>query len=449
MELGPFTGTYLTDPAATWRKLLDAPEEVHYDGDLGMWLIAKHADVRRAFADTETFQNALTLAPVYQVSPEAMSVIMQIDAPPTTAAADAPVHTRTRRALRATFANTAGRVDDQYGPIVRRRVEELVTSLADRAGEIVDLIPTIATELPLLVVMDILGVPEADVPRIRNWADGQIALVWGRPDPAEQLRLARGLRDFWHYCRQLVAERVDDAMHGADFIRKVLRFRAGDDAVLTEAEVASLAFNLLVAGHETTAGLLAHGLEYALSAPERWRRLVADPGYAPAFVEETLRFGPAIDGWLRVTGRPVTIGGQTIPAGARCLLLIGAANRDAAAFHDPDRFDPHRTDTKDQLSFGYGPHFCIGAALARLEARVALTRLAATLPGLRLASGHRTSYKPNAAFRAHRTLPVLVQAAGIREPGAVAGPAPAIAATAPAVVEAEQGREEGPVARAA
>ena len=430
MQLRPFTGTYLIDPSVIWRKLLDGPDRVHYAEDLDMWLIAKHADVKRALADTRTFQNALTLAPVYQVCPEALSIIMRIDAPPTTAAADAPVHTRTRRALRATFANTTTRVADQYGPTVTRRVDELVDRLAARHGETVDLVPTLAAELPLLVVMDILGVPEHDVPRIRGWADGQIALVWGNPEPAEQVRLAQQLLDFWHYCQNLVAERAhgvhtdgvhtdrartdraDDPRHGTDFIRQVLRFRNGDDTVLTEAEVASLAFNLLVAGHETTAGLLAHALDYALTVPERWRRLVTDPGQVPGFVSETLRFGPAIDGWLRLTSRPVTIGETTIPAGARCLLLIGAANRDPAAFTDPHRFDPHRTDGADQLSFGYGPHFCIGAALARLEAQTALTRLAAALPGLRLAPGHRTSYKPNAAFRAHRTLPVVVEAPG-------------------------------------
>ena len=408
MELSPFAGTYLTDPAAVWRDLLDRPESVHYADDLGMWLITRHADVRQAFGDPDSFGNALTLAPVYEMCPEALSVVMRLDVPATTAAADSPVHTRTRRALRATFANTAIRVADQYGGIVRRRVDELVSGIAGRRGEVVDLIPEFAAVLPLLVVVDILGVPERDVPRIRSWADGQIALIWGEPSPAEQVRLAQGLLDFWHYCQDLVARRIDDGWPGDDFISKTLRYRDGDDDVLTPAEVASMAFNLLVAGHETTAGLLAHGLDQALSVPGRWRRIAEDPHSVPACLEETLRFGPAIDGWLRVTQRAVTIGGVTIPAGARCLLLIGAANRDPAVFAHPDRFDPHRIDGKDHLSFGYGPHFCIGAALARLEARIALVRLSETIPGLRLAPGHVSSYKPNVAFRAHHVLSAVV-----------------------------------------
>src|SRR5262245_38373899 len=189
MRLNPFEGAYLTNPAVVWRGLLEQPERVQFAEDINLWLISSHADVKQALGDNEAFSNALTLMPVYEVSPEALAIVMKIDAPPTTAAADAPTHTRTRRALRATFANTATRVNEQYGPIVRRRVDELVSRLAVRRGEVVDLVSDFAAELPLLVVMDILGVPQRDVPRIKGWADGQIALVWGRPDPDEQVRL--------------------------------------------------------------------------------------------------------------------------------------------------------------------------------------------------------------------------------------------------------------------
>ncbi|MEU7972396.1 cytochrome P450 [Micromonospora sp. NPDC049089] len=408
MRLNPFTGVYLADPASMWRRILDDPAGVHYAEDLGLWLISRHADVRRALADATTFANALTLAPVYEVCPPALNVIMQIDAPPTTAAADPPTHPRTRRALRATFANTAERVEAEYGAIIRRRVDQLVSRLAARQGDQVDLIPEFATELPLLVVLDILGVPDADIGRIRSWADGQIALIWGQPDPAEQVRLAQDLLEFWHYCEDLVRQRVDSGHRGEDFISRALDYRDDDDSVLTVPEVASLAFNLLVAGHETTAGLLAHALDQALSAPQRWSAITADPGLVPAFVGETLRFAPAIDGWLRVTTRDVTVGTVTIPAGERCLLLIGAANRDPAAFHDPDRFDPHRADVGNHLSFGHGPHFCIGAGLARLEAIIALSRLAEAIPELRLSPEQHRSYKHNVAFRAHRTLLAII-----------------------------------------
>ncbi|WP_176737224.1 cytochrome P450 [Micromonospora citrea] len=411
MRLDPFAGAYLSDPAHVWRRLLDESGGVRHDDELGLWLITRHADVRRALGDVATFGNALTLAPVYDVCPEAMGIVARIDAPPTTAAADPPVHPRTRRALRATFANTPERVEHRYGAIVRRRVDELVSRLVARAGGRADLVAEFTTELPLLVVLDILGVPAEDVGRVRAWADGQIALIWGRPEPAEQVRLARGLLEFWRYCQDLVAARLDGGRYGDDYVGQLLAHRDGDDEVLTVAEVSSIVFNLLVAGHETTAGLLAHALDQALSCPDRWREIGADPQCVPAFLTETLRFAPAIDGWLRVTRRPVTLGGVTVPAGARCLLLIGAANRDPAVFARPEQFDPRRPDADGHVSFGHGPHFCIGAALARLEAQVALTRLAEAIPGLRLAAGHRRSYKANVAFRAHRSLPVVVDVA--------------------------------------
>jgi cytochrome P450 len=421
VRLEPFTGAYLTGPAHTWRRLLDSPERVHYAEDLNLWLIVHHADVRNALSDAATFTNSLTLAPVYDMCPEAWEIVAKIDAPPTTAAADHPTHPRTRAALRDAFANTAARAREWYGPYVDRRVNDLVDRIAARPGDTIDLAADLAAPLPLQVIADILAVPEQDIPQIKQWSDGQIALVWGNPDPEEQVRLAQGLLDFWRYCQLLVSSvhrdggwRPGGVTDGADdFISRVLRWRRGDDDRLTLDEAASLAFNLLVAGHETTSGLVNHCLDHVLTAPTRWEVIAHYPEVAAQYVEETLRFGPPIDGWLRATSRPVTIGDTTIPAGARCLLLLGAAGHDPAVYPDPDRFDPDRFGReRDQgvghLAFGHGPHFCIGAALARLEAQTALTRLAEQLPGLRLADGYQRTFRPNVAFRAHTTLPAVV-----------------------------------------
>jgi cytochrome P450 len=407
MVLNPYAVAYCTDPATVWQDLLDHPAGVRFAEDLDLWVITRHRLVRHALADTQTFSNALTLTPVYPMCPEAAEIVTRIDAPPTTAAADAPTHTRTRAALRATFATTGPRTVARYGPIVRRRVDQLVTALTGRRGQTVDLVAELTTVLPLLVIADILGVPGHDIPRIKGWADGQIALVWGNPPPAEQVRLANGLLDFWRYCQQHVHSQAAEGACGDDFVSTALRYRDGRDDVLTLNEVASLAFNLLVAGHETTAGLLAHAIDQALSTPGTWQHL-AYSEFAGRFVEEMLRMRPPIDGWLRVTTRTTVLGGIEILAGARCLLLIGAANRDPHAFATPRTFAPHRADAGNHLAFGYGPHFCIGAALARLEARIALSRLATELPGLRLAPDHRRMYLPNVAFRAHSDLPVAV-----------------------------------------
>lgn len=371
-----------------------------YAADFGLWVIGRHGDVLRALTDTgdetSAYSNALTLFPVYQPCDEALAILGRLDVPATTAGADNPTHARTVRALRATFPNTAAKVADQYSEIVNTRVGQLTEYVRSRTRDMrtVDLAADFANLLPLWVICDLLGVTSADdIDRIQRWADGQIALVWGQPDDAEQVRLAQGLLDFWQWTQAHIARREDERLAGrpgGDWVGAILRWRDvnGGDTALTLAEVASLAFNLLVAGHETTAGLIAHSLDSALSEPGRWRQLAGNPDAIADHVERTLRCRPPIDGWLRLAKRDIHLDGATIPAGARVLLLLGAANREDGKL----------------LSFGEGSHYCVGAALARLEAERALTALTARLPGLKMAPQWRREYESNVAFRHHRNL---------------------------------------------
>jgi cytochrome P450 len=374
-----------------------------YADDYRLWVVHRHADVLRALTDTgdedSAYSNALTLIPVGDICEDAGKILAKLKVPATTAGADNPDHARTVRALRATFPNTATKVADQYGDVVDRRVDQLTEYVRSRTRDMhtVDLAADFANLLPLWVICDLLGVSSVDMDRIKAWADGQIALVWGQPDDAEQVRLAQGLLDFWTWTQAHIARREDERLAGrpgGDWVGAVLRWRDvnGGDTALTMAEVASLAFNLLVAGHETTAGLIAHCLDSALSDSVRWRALGADPTLVPEHVERTLRCRPPIDGWLRLAKRDIHLDGATIPAGARVLCLLGAANREDA----------------ELLSFGHGAHYCVGAALARLEAERALTALTARVPGLRLAPNWRRAYEPNVAFRHHANLLAVV-----------------------------------------
>lgn len=272
MRLDPFAGAYLTDPAQVWRRLLDEPEGVRHDPDLGLWLITRHADVRRALGDAEAFGNALTLAPIYDVCPEAMEFIARIDAPPTTAAADprrtpdppGPAgdlrqHRRTRRTPVRRDRRAPGRRTGVPARRPRRRAGGPRRRVHHRTA------PAGPARHPRRTG----GGRRAG----QGLGDGQIALLWGQPDPAEQVRLARDLWEFWRYCERLVGARLGGARYGEDYVSQLLAYRDGDDEVLTVAEVSSIVFNLMVAGHETTAGLLAHALDQALSGPGRWRSL--------------------------------------------------------------------------------------------------------------------------------------------------------------------------------
>ncbi len=384
-------------PQSLYDRLAASGRPALYADDIGLCVIYRHGDVLRALTDTgddsSAYSNALTLAPVYQPCQAALDILLQLDVPATTAGADNPTHARTVRALRATFPNREDKVAAAYGDVVDRRVDQLTEYVRSRTRGMhtVDLAAELASQLPLWVICDLLGVTSADdVDRIKAWADGQIALVWGQPDDVEQVRLAQGLLDFWRWTQAHVRRREDERLAGrpgGDWVGAVLRWRDvhGGDTALTMDEVASLAFNLLVAGHETTAGLIAHCIDSALSDPVKWRAFAADPTLIPAHVERTLRCRPPIDGWLRLAKRDIVLDGATIPAGARVLCLIGAANREDA----------------ELLSFGHGAHYCVGAALARLEAQRALTALSARLPGLKRAPQWTRRRRLNLAFNAH------------------------------------------------
>ena len=175
-------------------------------------------------------------------------------------------------------------------------------------------------------------------------------------------------------------------------------YQAGDQT-LSKDEIAGLVFAQLSAGHETTAALLAIGLYELLRQRERWQRLCETPALIPAAVEELLRFCTPATAIKRRTTRPVEIAGTAIPAGANILLLLGAANHDAAAFADPETLDLSRANAPRHLAFGQGIHFCLGAPVARLEARVVLDELTQRLPQARLVEPQDVTFLTNTLFR--------------------------------------------------
>ena len=170
--------------------------------------------------------------------------------------------------------------------------------------------------------------------------------------------------------------------------------------------MATILFGLLLAGHETTTNLLGNALRRLLEDPARWSALVTDPTAIPGAVEEVLRFDSSVVHWRRRTTATATLSGVELPAGADVLVCIGAANRDPDVFDRPHEFDLHRTNAHDHLSFGAGPHLCLGAPLARLEARVVLEELTAALPSLRLDDDQALQFAPIIAFRGPRALHV-------------------------------------------
>jgi cytochrome P450 len=266
-----------------------------------------------------------------------------------------------------------------------------------------DLVRDLAWELPALVLFRILGVPDEDVTRVKAGSWSRILFVYGRADEAEQVRAAEGMAAFWCYAEGLVEARARNPRE--DFTSALVHAHDPDGSGLSLQQATTIVLNLLFAGHETTTGLLGNAFRRLLDDRPSWQAIARDPALIPNAVEEVLRLDSSVIAWRRRTTQAVDVGGIAIPDGSNLLLLIGSANRDPSVFAEPDRLDIRRANAGDHLSFGAGPHFCLGAPLARLQARIVLEEVTARLPSLRLVSDVELRFAPNVSFRGPLSLP--------------------------------------------
>jgi cytochrome P450 len=288
---------------------------------------------------------------------------------------DPPDHTRLRRLMSRAFVPPRIAALE---PAIRGIASNLLDELdAAGPGATVDLIEGYAYPLPFGVIGELLGIPAADRPRLHAWF--QVLLTgWAGDPPPEAVEASDGIVA---YLRELVDSKRKNP---ADDLVSVLV--AAEDDALTTQELLSSLFQLVVAGHDTTASLIGNGVVALLDHPGQLEALLADPGRLPAAIDELIRFtAPVPHATFRVTAGPVSLDGAEIPAHEQVLVCLGAANRDPGRFPAPDVLDIGRNDGPS-LGFGHGIHYCLGAPLARLEARVAFGELLGRYPGLRLAA---------------------------------------------------------------
>jgi nocardicin N-oxygenase len=308
---------------------------------------------------------------------------------------DPPEHTRLRRVVAAAF--TRRRVE-----AMREGIEEAVDGLLDamtEAGPPVDLVQALCAPLPLTEICQLLGVPYEDRASFRAWTE---AIMSVRGHTQEEINRSR--RALHHYLADLVAARR--AEPADDLLSELLVARDQEERI-TEPELVSLGITLLIAGHETTMNQLGRGVYALLTRPGRYAALHRDPGLVPTAVEELLRMVPSVTVTSpRLTLRDVEIGGVPVPAGSMVAVSSVAANHDPAVFTDPESMDLARTDNK-HMTFGHGPHFCLGAQLARTELRTALRELTRRFPTLRLAvPSEAIKWRTNALVYGPHELPV-------------------------------------------
>jgi cytochrome P450 len=397
-DFDPLDPDYLADPYPYYARFRrEAP--VFYAPKIDFWVVSRYEDIRRIVGDPETFSNARVQEPLHPLTPEALEGLKRgVRVVPTTSTADPPLHKRTRK--HAARAFSARRVAELEG-----RIREIANGLIDAmiSDGRADLVDRFAFPLPASVVFSLIGYPEEDTEMLKSWCSDRLKITWGRPLPEEQLATIEKMTSFFDYIEDFVRRRAEDLRD--DYTSDLLRIRAEDEENLSFDEVVSICYSLSFAGHETTTNLILNGLRQLLGQPGLWDELREDPSLIENAVEETLRRDTSVIAWRRSTTRPVEISGVEVPDGARLMLLLASANRDEGVFEDPDAFDIRRKNANKHIAFSHGIHFCLGAPLARLEARIAFELLTQRLPDLRLSPpDQRFKFDPNMSFRGPKKL---------------------------------------------
>jgi cytochrome P450 len=352
-------GFYAGDPFPLYARFRAEAPLVRNES-LGFWVASRHADVVTVSRDPETFCSGRGIM-VFEIGNEYAT-------PPTMMHTDPPAHARYRNLVQPGFRPTFVRSLEDG---VRSRTRALVDGI--EAGTPVDVVSELAVPLALQVVSDLLGVPEDEWPRFFRWSE---AVIPGATDwPEEERQALSG-----EMVAYLLAAATDRRLIPRDDIISELARAEVDGDRLSDAELAMFLVQLLVAGNETTRNMMSGGLVALAGAPGEWEglrsRVAASTRRAlPLAVEEMLRWTTPVVSFLRTTTRPTELAGHRLGPGEPVLMLYASANRDEAVFGPTaDRFDATR-DPNPHLAFGFGPHFCIGAVLARLEGRMLLEEL--------------------------------------------------------------------------
>jgi cytochrome P450 len=368
VEFDPYDWNTCVDPYPVYRELRDS-KPVYHNENREFWALSRYDDVAAAHLDTDTYRSS------GGVTIEGREAVM-----PLLIVKDPPEHTWHRKLVNKVF--TPRRIAE-LEPFVRNRTRELLDRVADR--DEFDVVGEFSVSLPLDVISELIGIPAQLRPQVHELSN-RMTIRGDAGDPTNEQEYAESLMALLQLYLGLVQER--HANPRDDVITQLMTTEVTDDTdgaarTLRDDEVAMRFLELGFAGHETVALLIPSALIGLQRFPDQRDRLINDPGLIPSAVEEFLRWDPPSHLQGRTTSREVNLHGVTIPAGQRVMLLTAAATRDERAYDDPDRVDISRP-IKKQLGFGIGPHVCLGAALARLETRVALEEILARFPGYTL-----------------------------------------------------------------
>jgi cytochrome P450 len=351
--------TYAGDLHGTLDQLR-ATAPLTWNATAGFWAVTRHAEVSEASADPTRFCSAKGIL-VEEIG-------VTYDSPPTMMHADPPEHTRYRTLVRPGFTNAVVR---QMEPLVRERTSRILDELAEKAAghTVVDVTALVAVPLPIQLICSVLGLPQGDEERLFRWSEAAIpgATELGDEERGELLM---------EMTVELLAHAAARRAEPQDDVVSMLAAYEEDGERLTDDELGMFLIQLLVAGNETTRNSISGALVALADHPDQLDRLAADPALLPTAVEEVLRWTTPVTSFLRTAVRDTELGGVRVAAGDPLLLLYASANRDEAEFGPTaGTFDVGRTPNH-HVALGHGPHFCLGAALARLELSAVLAGVA-------------------------------------------------------------------------
>ncbi|UGS37290.1 cytochrome P450 [Capillimicrobium parvum] len=401
----PFSQDFSRDPdPMLGRAHRDSP--VFWYEPLGCWFVTRYDDVEWVFTDSKTFSSrALRAVPVPAALrdrlPERPLNVNYINIDP-------PQHTRDRKASQRGFTRP---IVAALEPKIREFATELIDAFADRGH--CDFMQEFAYPLSLRVIVQVLGLPPSDMPRLRQWTEDMFSLMSAgaadEPDAptrpmseAEATERYTRLADAWDYFGEVVADRR--AAPREDFLTVLSNSRTPEgEWTMDDDTIKTHLIELVAAGNDTTANLMGNLVQFLDHDPDQLEEVKRDGSLWEGVVEEGLRRRSTGPHLLRITTRDVELSGVKIPRGSIIVVNTTGANTDPAKFDDPLRFDVHRPNATDHLAFGKGRHFCLGAPLARLEAQVAMREVYGHLPGLTVPD-QRLEYVPTMTVQTLKSL---------------------------------------------
>jgi cytochrome P450 len=389
----PLASPMLDDPRPFYARAR-REEPVFWSESLDLWVVTRYADVCAVAKDAARFSSVDSITPQPSTVPPPPELLAELvkgfPLLPSLVTSDPPAHTHARALV--TKALSLRRLAT-FEPILREIAEGLADRFAARGR--VELVEAFAIALPANFIIDLLGLPKEDLAQVNDWTTDSTEIFAMQKPVAQLVEHARGFVAYQHYLAAAIEERRarprDDAL--SDIV-------AGADALdrpFEMPELINMLLQVIFAGYETAAGLIAAGALQLARDPELFLASRQDPAVIPPIIEEVLRTASPIHAMYRTANEDVELGGAQIRKGDRLQIAYISANHDERRFQEPLRFDIHRTTP--HLAFGHGIHYCIGAPLARLEGRIALEVLTQRLPNLRLVPDQQLTYFPSATAR--------------------------------------------------